>query len=940
MTRINTNVSSLVAQNRLTRTNSELNTSLTRLSTGLRINTGKDDPAGLIASEALRSDITSINKAISNTQRASQIIATADSALGQVSSLLNDVRGLVVEAANNGALSDDEIAANQLQIDSSLEAINRIAQTTTFQGRRLLDGSLDFITKAGAGFGTVKDLQIDQANLGTTGQISVNINISSAASRATVSTTGIPAGTASANSTGTITFGSPSPAEEAAGTANFANSFTIGAEATGDITFGAAFTPGLEATGVLTLGSGVVLNLAAVDGGAADGAIGNDTIINVTVGADPSTASYDAASNTLNLSLQAGADAATIAGQIGANPAPDFTVSAGAGADVVVAGDAGLQTGVMSAVPTGTDITDPLTGFTLSAVNGGAADGAKGNDTEIVITSGTATSAVYDAENDLLMLTVAAGATVADIAAAINTDVGADFMASNTVNGSYRFSPTDNTAPGTPLTGSLINGTSPTLASSFDLEAVNGGAADGTAGNGATLNLTSGATTEAVYDADTNVLNITVAAGATMADIAAAIDADGTFLTRNVQNGTALFGTADLGTNDPALAGGTDETVNDVITVTADDPSADFDGRTISVTGNNALAAGTALASFDTDGNIQVEVSSVGVGVTMGAIASAISELDGFSATVTATDGDGVYNFTNDAAATTTALAGGQFGGGLNADLVVRLTGATGSEVFQFEKGANLASVIQSINLVSDSTGIQAEDDGGNLKLNSTSFGSLALVAVEVINEEAGGTFASGLSSARANGTDVKATVNGTSATGRGNTLSINTATLDLSVTVADGSAAAVNFNITGGGAQFQLGPDVVSNQQARLGIGSLNTAKLGSAAGRLYELGSGGSKSLVNDATGAARVINDVINKVTNLRGRLGAFQATTLESNMNSLSDTVANLTEAESSIRDADFAAESARLTRAQILVQSGTSVLGIANQNPQNVLGLLR
>jgi flagellin len=681
----------------------------------------------------------------------------------------------------------------------------------------------------------------------------------------------------------------------------------------------------------------VVLNLAAVDGGAADGAIGNDTIINITVGADPSTASYDAASNTLNLSLQAGADATTLAGQLAGNP--DFAITAGAGADVVDAGDAGIQTGVLSAVPTGTNLTNPLTGFTLTAVNGGPADGAKGNDTSIVITSGGATGAVYDAENDLLTLTVAAGATIADVAAAINADVGSAFMASNTVNGSYTFSPTDSTAPGTPLTGALALGTNPTLASSFDLEAVNGGAADGTAGNGATLNLVAGATTAAQYNADTNVLNITVAANATMADIAAAIDADGTFLTRNLQNGTAIFSSTDLGTNNPTMAGGTDETVNDVITVTADDPSAEFDGRTISVTGNNALAAGTARASL-VGGNIQVEVSSLGNGVTMGAIASAISELDGFSASVTTTNGDGVFDVTNDSAPTTTALAGGQFGGGLNADLVVRLTGKTGSEVFQFEKGANLASMIQSINLVSDATGIEALNDGGNLKLNSTSFGSQALVAVEVIKEGTGGTFTAGLSAARANGTDVRATVNGTSATGKGNTLSINTATLDLSLTVADGSADAVNFTITGGGAQFQLGPDVVSNQQARLGIGSLNTAKLGSAEGRLYELGSGGSKSLVNDATGAARVIDDVINKVTNLRGRLGAFQATTLESNMSSLSDTVSNLTEAESSIRDADFAAESARLTRAQILVQSGTSVLGIANQNPQNVLGLLR
>ncbi|MBN2291825.1 MAG: flagellin, partial [Pirellulales bacterium] len=128
MTRINTNVSSLNAQKTLARSNNQLQEALTRLSTGLRINSGKDDPAGLIASETLRSDIVSTQVAITNSERANQMIATADSALGQVSSLLNDVRGLVSEAANVGAMSSDQIAANQLQVDSSLEAIDRIAQ--------------------------------------------------------------------------------------------------------------------------------------------------------------------------------------------------------------------------------------------------------------------------------------------------------------------------------------------------------------------------------------------------------------------------------------------------------------------------------------------------------------------------------------------------------------------------------------------------------------------------------------------------------------------------------------------------------------------------------------------------------------------------------------------------------------------------------------------
>src|SRR3972149_6250781 len=205
MTRINSNITSLVAQNVLGRSNAALEQALNRLSTGLRINTGKDDPAGLIASENLRSDITSIKRAIGNTDRANQVIATADSALGQVSSLLNDIRGLVTESANEGALSEDQIAANQLQIDSSLEALNRIAQTTTFQGRKLLDGSLDFITSAGTNFTQLSDLQLDPANLSQTGQISVSVDVTTAATQAQVDISGIPVAAAAVNATASLT---------------------------------------------------------------------------------------------------------------------------------------------------------------------------------------------------------------------------------------------------------------------------------------------------------------------------------------------------------------------------------------------------------------------------------------------------------------------------------------------------------------------------------------------------------------------------------------------------------------------------------------------------------------------------------------------------------------------------------------------------------------
>ena len=124
------------------------------------------------------------------------------------------------------------------------------------------------------------------------------------------------------------------------------------------------------------------------------------------------------------------------------------------------------------------------------------------------------------------------------------------------------------------------------------------------------------------------------------------------------------------------------------------------------------------------------------------------------------------------------------------------------------------------------------------------------------------------------------------------------------------------------------------------LGIQSISTASLGGVDGSLYELQSGGSLSLATNPSGAANVVNEALSEITSLRGRLGAFQSTTLQTNINTLQSTLSNLTSAQSNIQDADFAVETANLTRAQILVQAGTQVLQIANSNPQNVLKLIQ
>ena len=173
MARINTNVASLIAQQNLTTTTNQEDSTLQRLSTGLRINSGADDPAGLIASEGLKSEIAGITQAISNSTQASNVIATADGALSQVSSLLDNMQSLIVEAANTGGVTPDEINANQLQIDSAVQSITR----------NLLNGALDYIT-SGVNTSAISSLDITQANFGTQPNVPVSVNVVASAKNA------------------------------------------------------------------------------------------------------------------------------------------------------------------------------------------------------------------------------------------------------------------------------------------------------------------------------------------------------------------------------------------------------------------------------------------------------------------------------------------------------------------------------------------------------------------------------------------------------------------------------------------------------------------------------------------------------------------------------------------------------------------------------------
>src|SRR5690606_15866779 len=144
MSRINTNVGSLLSQRILRTNNNSLTKSLERLSTGLAINRGADNPAGLIASEALRSEKAAIMAAIGNAERADQVVNIAEGGLQEINALLIELQSLVGQSANDAGLSIEEREANQLQIDSILQTIDRISAATTFEGTQLLNGNFDF----------------------------------------------------------------------------------------------------------------------------------------------------------------------------------------------------------------------------------------------------------------------------------------------------------------------------------------------------------------------------------------------------------------------------------------------------------------------------------------------------------------------------------------------------------------------------------------------------------------------------------------------------------------------------------------------------------------------------------------------------------------------------------------------------------------------------
>ncbi|MBS1718685.1 MAG: hypothetical protein JSS72_13235 [Armatimonadetes bacterium] len=185
--RINTNVTALNALRNVNNSQELVSQSITRLSTGFRINSAADDPAGLIASAKFDAQVNGLNQAIQNSQDGINFAKTAEGALSEVSNLLNDARNLAVQAANTGTISSSQLQANQLQIQSIISSINRISTNTQFGTKKLLDGSSG-IQSTVTDLSKVASLNIGGTFNGTTlaANGSVVLTVTTAAAQATL----------------------------------------------------------------------------------------------------------------------------------------------------------------------------------------------------------------------------------------------------------------------------------------------------------------------------------------------------------------------------------------------------------------------------------------------------------------------------------------------------------------------------------------------------------------------------------------------------------------------------------------------------------------------------------------------------------------------------------------------------------------------------------
>ena len=877
---INTNFASLNAQRNLNKSQGSLQTSLQRLSSGLRINSAKDDAAGLAISNRFTSQIRGLTQAVRNANDGISLAQTAEGALSESTNILQRVRELAIQSANSTNSSQDRLSL-QSEVNQLVSELDRIANTTSFNGLKLLDGSF-----------TAQSFQI-----GAEANQTINVNVSGA----TANTIGINK-VSSANTTAGI--------EVATSGFSVATSATAFNAAASDATATAALTT-LIADQTITVSGpsgNTTLTISAANGNrdASEIATALDNIIGVRATAEPNAASFTVAAPPTNAHR---------------NDVVTFDL---------VKGDGDFSSTVAIRVNSATYSTDFNTAVSnsVTAINTAAGDSdLTYNSTTRTITSAKGANIGIQNFNVQDDATMSLGTFVNDTS---NNGTGFTFSIAG-VAVTVDLSGSGNIAGNTQA--QIAAATAVAINATAGLTAIGVTATV----NGNNVEVTRGTATAPLFTGAEGVLSITAMA------VTGGTTGDGGFTVSRLDAGTTIA----AGAGPVVLTeGGTVAAA--VASVVVETDTIVFAGQTVTEVGGAGNEAAVKV------GSLTVLMEDAGINIQ--------STVAGGAAT------DGILNA---AANTNAALTAGSAmsdasSGNFAASQSLTITGDSVATV-SVAANSTAAEIAALVNKVSDTTGVSATgrttatisnlDRNGiiSMTLNGTTVSAnvtttnLSALAT-AINDKSGATGVSAsisddnlsMTLTHATGDDIDF-VNFTHSVANVNTST--TASMRITggegtyVTLQDGTAIDKDSTVVGGNVEFKSNGSftVASNVTAANGglfAGNANDIN----ASSLQTVNIMDISSVVG-ANAAIDIVDGALAKVDSIRADLGAIQ-NRFESTMSNLNTAVENFSAARSRIQDTDFAAETANLTRSQILQQAGIAMLAQANALPQQVLSLLR
>lgn len=1004
---INTNIASLNAQRNLDKSQSANQTALQRLSSGLRINSAKDDAAGLAISTRFNSQIRGLNVAQRNAGDGISLAQTAEGALGSMNDNLQRIRELAVQSAN-ATNSDVDREALQAEVAQLVSEVSRTAEETAFNGRKLLDGSFAATFQIGANAGQTLDVSIAELTadkLGASDAVGISSQGSdNALANGDLIINGVAispsqaaddtASTDNAAASAISKVAAINKAYDETGVKAVVNENTVsgsemtGASTTGSITLNGVSIDITTTTSTSQTRAGVMEAINAVADQTGVMAVNNDT--------DTGGVSLVAADGR-NVELSFGGTltaASTGLASAGTYEGGYTLVADGDVSEIVIEGGDGTGNGDLknSGLIAGTYTTTQAQLATNSYAETDGVD-LSGSFSNISLlgaqqVAGTTGTGFFGTGQTGEVLTVTAGGqsvtigTAGDVAIAGSTGFGADALAEalNSIDGIEAGAETKiqlsslSTSSGTltlydggSTAGEVLAALSYTSSSTLEslgaqINALTTGLLTaeyvGTGGASGTLTIT---------DLSGNTILTSSTAANFSVDVATA-DETGTFSGTSTYAGAANAGVVSVGyINETNVTDDSITEINVSSNLASDSTSSLTTGLVSAVFATAGYATGvngsgvnsltsTVTPSLTglTDGDLTLNgvsikaadplddtasatVASDGTNIqTSTKLASAISVAEAINAVAEETGVTAQVNGTKvvggDDTTEATALASSYQAGdsgkiyinGVDIGIVSVVDDGSGG----VDLDASRAAAIDAINAKVGQTGVSAEDNGSSITLTAEDGRniSIAIDNDEANNEGTGVGFGAILG--------LDASIDGIGEADIGVSTSANTT--GTRGTVTEGAT----YETTYGTLTLQ------SAKQIEVGIGSDGADELTAMGLTAGKFGGGENGQFLTEidistfegATAALTAIDNAIGAIASQRADLGAIQ-NRIESTVSNLAVTSENLTAANSRIADADFAAETAELSRTQVLQQAGISILAQANQAPQQVLSLL-